>query len=36
MFFSAQTAAADELSVAAWELALPVSAVGNGPSAPFE
>ena len=36
MFFSAQTAAVDELSLAAWELALPVSAFGNGPAAPFE
>jgi hypothetical protein len=36
MFFSAQTAAVDGLSVGAGELALLVSAVGYGPSASFE
>ena len=36
MFFSAQHAAVDGSLVGAGELALPVSAVGNGPSAPFE
>jgi hypothetical protein len=36
MFFSAQTAAVDELSIGTGELALSVSAVGYGPSASFE
>jgi hypothetical protein len=36
MFFSAQTAAVDGLSLGAEESALSVSAVGNGPSVSFE